>query len=370
MKKQILSILLCLSAIATLFTGCVQNDTPEADLTPETSVSELPAEDNDIVPFRPVDTGIQAQIVYEYPYLGLTATLPEELLEKIDSRDLYVSAQEDYLDSETLRYGFLRIYATTQAQKEETVMSLDLFAWEAELEKVGAFGVYHTSAEAELDALTGCDTHTLLGSSADGNFRYYLSTNSQADAALIEALRATNITLGEMLPLDLEGGYSACSTARIEGVSNVGNFTTEDIFGTAYDQTVFADYDLTLVNVFATWCSPCVEEIPELEKLRQEFEAQGIKLGIVAVVLDVQTTNGIDEGALERAKVLYERANAQFPFLLLEETEMNGRLTGIENIPESFFVDGNGNIVSEPYVGARDLADWTKIVETELEALK
>lgn len=48
---------------------------------------------------------------------------------------------------------------------------------------------------------------------------------------------------------------------------------------------------------------------------------------------------------------------------------MNGRLTGIESIPESFFVDGSGNIVSEPYIGARTLAQWREIVEAELNGL-
>lgn len=71
----------------------------------------------------------------------------------------------------------------------------------------------------------------------------------------------------------------------------------------------------------------------------------------------------MDEGALERAQILYERSKAKFPFLIPDENNMNGRLTGIESVPESFFVDKNGNIVSDPYVGANSQKEWKKNVD-------
>lgn len=71
----------------------------------------------------------------------------------------------------------------------------------------------------------------------------------------------------------------------------------------------------------------------------------------------------MDEGALERAQILYERSKAKIPFLIPDENNMNGRLTGIESVPESFFVDKNGNIVSDPYVGANSQKEWKKNVD-------
>ena len=43
---------------------------------------------------------------------------------------------------------------------------------------------------------------------------------------------------------------------------------------------------------------------------------------------------------------------------------MNGRLAGIEAVPETFFVDKNGDIVDETYSGSRSFEDWQSIVET------
>ncbi len=41
-----------------------------------------------------------------------------------------------------------------------------------------------------------------------------------------------------------------------------------------------------MVNIFTTWCSPCVAEMPELEKLYQQMKDKGV--GVVGVVLDAQ----------------------------------------------------------------------------------
>lgn len=324
----------------------------------------------DMVSFRPVDCGIQAQEVYAYPYIGLTVTLPVALQEKLDSREIFLYNFDAYT-ADTVSYAMMRFSAPTEQQRSEEGMSVDIFSWEEALPKVGVIGVYEKSLIAQLDDLTLCDTHKKLGESSDGNYEYYLSTSTKADAALTSELaEKSRISLTEMQPVDLENGYGAFATPRIEGLASVGNFTTMDVFGTAYDQTVFAGYDLTLVNLFATWCSPCVQEMPELEQLRQECAAKGIKLGVIAMVMDAKNDNGTDSDAIEKAKKLSETSRAQFPFLIPEETMLNGRLEGIMAYPESFFVDGNGNIVSDPYVGAKSQADWYQIVETELADLK
>lgn len=325
---------------------------------------------DDILSFRPVDCGVQAQDEYDFPFIGLRAVLNKTLLDNIESRDIFVMSDEDYSAENCIDYALLRFSLTAQEQKEEYVTSIDIIEWEGSLEKLGALGVYSLSAAARLDELTGCDSHEKLGESADGKYVYYLSTNSSADNAMVSELEKTAITIYEMHELDMSMGYSAFSTDRIDGVYNVGEFTTQDIFGNSCTQDIFADYDITLVNIFATWCSPCIEEIPELEQLRQSYAEKGIKLGVVAVVLDAKTLSGIDEQALELARTLYERSGAQFPFIVADDGDMNGRLTGISAVPESFFVDSKGNIISDPYVGARNAKDWADIVDIELAELR
>ena len=81
----------------------------------------------------------------------------------------------------------------------------------------------------------------------------------------------------------------------------MGTFETTDIDGNSYTEKVFSDYDLTLVNAFTTWCSPCVNEMPELEKLYQEMKEQGV--GVVGMVLDTVSNDGTrDDATVQKAQ--------------------------------------------------------------------
>lgn len=351
MKKRILCLLMLCLLIINGFALCA---------------AESAEEFADIVSFRPVDCGVQAMQLYEYPFTGLSFTLPQALLDKITAREVFVFTDENYSAENALAYALLRFSATTQEQRAEEGMSVDILSWEAALEKIGAIGVYDRDSYADIDALTGCDTHKKIGESTDGAYEYYLSLNASCDAALTAELEAAEIFIGEMHPLNLEMGYTAFSTDRIEGVETVGDFSTTDVFGNEYTQAVFAQYDLTLVNVFATWCSPCVNEMPELEELRAHYEAQGVRLGVIGMVMDVETATGRDEDALELAQILHERSKVGFPFLIPDEGKMNGRLVGVESYPESFFVNANGNIVSDAIIGANDFEGWKKLTDEML----
>lgn len=150
--------------------------------------------------------------------------------------------------------------------------------------------------------------------------------------------------------------------------NNIGEFTTQDIYGETVTQDIFADYDLTLVNLFATWCGPCISEMPELSLLQKNMKEQGVN--IVAVVLDAAYNGEIDQSVVATSQELADLIDAEFTFMIPDETNLNGRLNSVSAVPESFFVDSSGNIVGEPYVGARDYDTWKSIVEYELENLK
>lgn len=164
---------------------------------------------------------------------------------------------------------------------------------------------------------------------------------------------------------DLGGGQSVTGAE----VKSVGKFTTQDVNKNTVTQDIFAEHKLTMVNVFATWCSPCVAEMPDLEKLHQQMKDKDV--GVVGVVLDVLNEKGeiVDED-LERAQLLVKNTGVTYPVLLPDSTYFNGRMIGIEALPETFFVDRNGNIVGESYCGSGGLEDWIEVVETELANLK
>ena len=320
--------------------------------------------------FKPSETTVQAQDSYEYPFLGLNMKLPEELLKQIKEQTIAMISNEVWNDNaDAIKYAYISWSEMTEEQKEAEVdkMGTAYDDWYNSLAKVGAIGIYDEDSEKELDKITGCTEHKEIGSSSDGKYKYYLSTNKDADESLKKEVEKIDVTLTEMTPFQQLSAFDQPQETSNAGDStNVGKLETKGVDGKDYTEKVFSDYDLTLVNVFTTWCSPCVNEIPELEKLYEEMKEKGV--GVVGVVLD---TVGDDakqnEDTVKKAGVLQEKTKASYPFLVPDSTMMNGRLNGISAFPETFFVDKEGNIVGETYSGSHSLDEWKEIVEKELE---
>ena len=320
--------------------------------------------------FKPSETTVQAQDSYEYPFLGLNMKLPEELLKQIKEQTIAMISNEVWNDNaDAIKYAYISWSEMTEEQKEAEVdkMGTAYDDWYNSLAKVGAIGIYDEDSEKELDKITGCTEHKEIGSSSDGKYKYYLSTNKDADESLKKEVEKIDVTLTEMTPFQQLSAFDQPQETSNAGDSTtVGKFETKGVDGKDYTEKVFSDYDLTLVNVFTTWCSPCVNEIPELEKLYEEMKEKGV--GVVGVVLD---TVGDDakqnEDTVKKAGVLQEKTKASYPFLVPDSTMMNGRLNGISAFPETFFVDKEGNIVGETYSGSHSLDEWKEIVEKELE---
>ena len=150
---------------------------------------------------------------------------------------------------------------------------------------------------------------------------------------------------------------------------SLGGFSLQDITGNTFTDQIFQEYELTMVNIFTTWCTPCINEIPDLEKLHVQMADKNVN--IIGIVLDALGEDGkVSEEAVEKAKLLAERTGATYPFLIPDADGLNGRLKGIEAVPETFFVDQNGNLTGESYLGSHSLEDWQEIVEKELARSK
>lgn len=310
----------------------------------------------------PSDYVLQPQESYSYADMGLSFQLPEELLKKMESKEVVMLPDAELTeDGSKLKYGQVSWSTMTEEQREAEVdKSGDGYAqWKEGLSRIGALGTYHKDLEKKLNELTGCTEHEKIGVSEDGDYIYYLSMNKDADKDLTASLKKIETEITRMVSYNEE--------EMGEGDS-VGSFTTEDINGEEYTEAAFQEADLTMVNVFATWCGPCVNEIPYLAELDEKMKDKGVQ--VIGVVMDAVKGTEKDEEGIKKAQILAEKTKAEYPFLLPDSGYMNGRLAYVQAFPETFFVDKNGNIVGETYSGSRSLEEWEEIVNTELEGLK
>ena len=106
-----------------------------------------------------------------------------------------------------------------------------------------------------------------------------------------------------------------------------------------------ADYkgQYVMLNFWATWCPPCLEEMPSMETVHQRYKDKGFT--VVAI--------SSDEGGKPDVVPFIEKLGVTFP-ILLDSDKAVSSVFGAHNLPLTFILDRNGNVIA----GAEGARDW------------
>ncbi|POZ63256.1 TlpA family protein disulfide reductase [Chromobacterium alticapitis] len=112
---------------------------------------------------------------------------------------------------------------------------------------------------------------------------------------------------------------------------------------------------VVLVNFWATSCPGCVEEMPEIKKLHQDYAGKG--LNVLAVAMSYDPPNYVQSFV----------AKYQLPFFVALDTQgdVAKAFGDIQLAPTTFLIDKQGNIIKR-YVGVMDFAEVRKLIEQHL----
>lgn len=139
---------------------------------------------------------------------------------------------------------------------------------------------------------------------------------------------------------------------------NMPQFTTKDMDGNKVTNDIFAEYDLTVVNFWATYCNPCIDELPELAEWKKELPDN---VDLIGLLVDV------DEKGSEQYKLaekIISQTGADYQHLIATE-EFDDIISNLVGVPTTFFVDSTGKIIGEPFAGA-DVSAYKQTVEDYL----
>jgi len=133
------------------------------------------------------------------------------------------------------------------------------------------------------------------------------------------------------------------------------SFTLKDIAGNDVSLSDFAG-KVVVLDLWATWCGPCRQEIPLLVSLYEEFKDRGV------VVLGV----GLDDGGAEALKPFAEENHMSYPVLVGDKAL--GTAYKVTSIPSTYVIGRDGTIASKhvgfsPAVATALREDITKLVE-------
>lgn len=157
------------------------------------------------------------------------------------------------------------------------------------------------------------------------------------------------------------GEEETLTREEASGVSQIA-FTCRDMDGNAVSEAVFSESKLTMVNVWATYCNPCLSEMPGLGELAGEYETGEFQ--IIGIISDVM--EGADAATMDNAAALIEMTGANYTHLLLNESVYYALLTDVTAVPTTFFVDQNGEVV-DTVIGAMEKTAWEEKINALLE---
>ncbi|MGB8010915.1 MAG: TlpA disulfide reductase family protein [Terriglobales bacterium] len=148
---------------------------------------------------------------------------------------------------------------------------------------------------------------------------------------------AVSISIG--LLAAMIGCYSGNHPARIG--SNAPDFTLQD----SDHQVTLSQFrgQVVVLNFWATWCPPCIEETPSLVRMQSLLKPKGVV--VLAVSIDA------DDAAYHK----FLKEYGVNMVTVRDEAQKAARLYGSFGWPESYVIDRNG-IVRRKFIGA---VDWT-----------
>ena len=130
------------------------------------------------------------------------------------------------------------------------------------------------------------------------------------------------------------------------------SFQATDLDGNPVSSAeIFAQNKVTMINVWATWCGPCVGELAELQAIHTRFQEKDC--GIVGLLTDTD---------VEEARRLISENGISYPVYLAPQN-LNS-IIPFDAIPTSVFVDRDGAFLGTKFVGA-----YPDMYESALEPL-
>ncbi|GEM_PF-344482 len=130
-------------------------------------------------------------------------------------------------------------------------------------------------------------------------------------------------------------------TQRVTELVDINSFSAKTTGGGTFTEKDLAPYDLTVINFWATFCAPCLKEMPALAMLQKKLPKN---IQLITVCLDAnKPTNDID--------AILVRSKLDGITLVSGKGDLNKLMMQVTKIPTSVFVDSKGNMVLPELIG-------------------
>jgi len=216
------------------------------------------------------------------------------------------------------------------------------------------FSMYTLAGGANLDAMAAylaqqgfpIDLSCISKIAEDAGYTYYLYLNPNQNISAFRPEFAAEFRNLQARVQEIAQGAELFTPvnpyAELEGQKL--SFNTTDINGNPVSsEELFGQHEITMLNVWATWCGPCVGELSEIEAINGRLA--GKNCAVVGLLYD-----GDDPEHVQTARDILQEKGVTYTIIL--PPDKIDEMLEMHAFPTTFFVDKNGILVGKPVEGA------------------
>lgn len=125
---------------------------------------------------------------------------------------------------------------------------------------------------------------------------------------------------------------------------NIPSFNAKTINGEPVTEEIFASKKITVVNIWGTFCPPCIAEMPELGEMARNLPQDAQIIGLVCDASE----NSVQ---IQRAQEITQEAGANF-INIVPDANLMKFMENVEAVPTTIFINGKGEVVGKAIIGA------------------
>jgi thiol-disulfide isomerase/thioredoxin len=179
------------------------------------------------------------------------------------------------------------------------------------------------------------------------NFRSIDKTGKKCIFIIQEDCMKTKLTFAAFAFIFSCGLFTGAVYAQSNRFAFPYAFSAGDIYGRPVTEKSLGEKELFFVHYWATWCPPCIKEIPDLAAIAKRY---GDRVGFIVLLDDYQDN---------KAAAIRLAENAGIPFIMVNAKHSNFRtlLQMVQSgyVPTTILIGRDGKVIGEQIVGAYGL---------------
>ncbi|KNF08663.1 thioredoxin domain-containing protein [Gottschalkia purinilytica] len=367
MRKGIILIALVLS-LSIFFIGCKKENKPKEKSTTQ-SVNTETADNKDKEGYYKLDElGVEYKVPDKWSKSeNISAFVLEE--NKEDKNDpIYGAIIHDFVPVETLKLIKENEKKLEDINEESEKILEQIHNSQLRLLNIIAFDKDKLKKSLDsgkkIEDFTKCVKNELV--KEKDNLAYYICYGDSNTESLSDESRKIYDELSkdiDNLKNSIKVFKPVKSEEKLSDIKKVPEFKAKDLKGKEVTEKIFQNNKLTMINVWATFCGPCISEMKDLQALYKDLKKEGVN--IVGLIGDIE-----NDETKKLAQDIIKNKGVEFTNIIPDKTLKDNILKSVPGFPTSIFIDKEGNIVGEPIVGARSKDEYKKIIMDVLKDIK